>query len=96
MLRALQHNTTLLSLNIGNNKLEAPIGKEIRKLLQVNKTLIDLEIGWNSFELEDVREIQELLKQNKKAYDAERLKEWRERKLMKDEDTRLHELYLKQ
>jgi hypothetical protein len=29
-------------------------------------------------------------------FDAERLKEWRERKLMKDEDQRLHELYLKQ
>jgi hypothetical protein len=54
LLRALHHNTTLLSLNLGNNKLEAPIGKEIRKLLEVNKTIIDLEIGWNSFELQDV------------------------------------------
>ena len=29
-------------------------------------------------------------------YDAERLKEWRERKLMRDEDERLHALYLKE
>jgi hypothetical protein len=29
-------------------------------------------------------------------YDAERLKEWRERKLMKNEDERLHALYLKE
>jgi len=29
-------------------------------------------------------------------FDTERLKEWRERKLMKDEDQRLHELYLKE
>lgn len=54
MLRALQKNTSLLSLNLGNNKLEPPIGKEIKKLLEVNKTLIDLEIGFNNFDLKDV------------------------------------------
>ena len=31
---------------------------------------------------------------NKAEYDAERLKEWRERKLMNDEDVRLKNLYL--
>jgi len=51
MLRALMTNTTLLSLNLANNKLEPPIGKEIRKLLETNHTLIDFEIGFNSFDL---------------------------------------------
>ena len=37
-----------------------------------------------------------MLKRNKEAFDRERLKEWRERKLMKNEDQRLHELYLKE
>ena len=54
MLRALQKNTSLLSLNLGNNKLEPPIGKEIKKHLEVNTTLIDLEIGFNNFDLKDV------------------------------------------
>jgi len=96
MLRALEDNKTLLSLNLANNKLETQIGKEIRKMLEKNHTLIDLEIGFNNFDLKDVRAIQESLIRNKKMYDAERLKEWRERKLMRDEDERLHALYLKQ
>lgn len=32
---------------------------------------------------------------NKANYDAERLKEWQERKLMRDTDEKLRELYLK-
>tara|TARA_B110000305_G_C18795807_1_gene340457 strand:- start:7 stop:114 length:108 start_codon:yes stop_codon:yes gene_type:complete len=32
---------------------------------------------------------------NKANYDAERLKEWRERKVMRDTDEKLRELYLK-
>ena len=36
------------------------------------------------------------MKRNKEIYDANRLKEWRERKLMKNEDERLHELFLKE
>lgn len=54
MLRALESNTTLLSLNLANNKLEPQIGKEIRKMLEKNHTLIDLEIGFNNFDLKDV------------------------------------------
>jgi len=96
MLRSLSENTTLLSLNIANNKLEPQIGKEIRKLLEVNFTLIDLEIGFNNFDLKDVRAIQIMLRRNKAMFDKERLKEWRERKLMKNEDVRLRELYLKE
>ena len=33
---------------------------------------------------------------NKAEYDAERLKEWKERKLMNDEDVRLKNLYLEE
>ena len=40
--------------------------------------------------------IQKSLIRNKELYDAARLKEWRERKLMKNEDERLHELFLKE
>ena len=54
MIRSIEQNKTLLSLNLGNNKLEPPIGKEIRKMLQTNHTLIDLEIGFNSFDIKDV------------------------------------------
>jgi hypothetical protein len=36
------------------------------------------------------------LKRNKKDYDAERLMEWKERKLMNDEDVRLKNLYLEE
>lgn len=43
-----------------------------------------------------MRAIQQSLIKNKAAYDAERLKEWRERKLMKAEDEGLHQKYLKE
>lgn len=96
MLRALEGNTCLLSLNLANNKLENAIGGQIRRMLDKNHTIIDLEIGFNNFTLEDTEAIQQALVRNKKMYDAERLKEWRERKLMKNEDERLHALYLKE
>jgi hypothetical protein len=34
------------------------------------------------------------LRRNKKKYDEERLREWRERKLMNDEDIKLRALFL--
>jgi hypothetical protein len=43
-----------------------------------------------------VRKIQDNLKRNKAMYDEERLREWRERKLMYDEDVRLKTLYLQE
>lgn len=36
------------------------------------------------------------MKRNKAKYDEERLKEWRERKLMNDEDVRLKNLFLEE
>jgi len=41
-----------------------------------------------------VREIQDYLRRNKAKYDAARLKEWRERKSMAEEDQQLTKYYL--
>jgi hypothetical protein len=54
-INALQHNKSLISLNLANNKLEEPIDKEIRSMLEVNTTIIDFEFGFNSFRLPEVR-----------------------------------------
>ena len=43
-----------------------------------------------------VREIQRLLLRNNKTYEENRLREWRERKLMLDEDEKLHGMYLRE
>ena len=91
---AMRQNKHLLSLNLGNNKLDDIIGKECDDFLDENMTLIDFEFGFNTFHLDQVRSIQEKLKRNNKLYEAERLKEWRERKSMRDEDEKLTEMYL--
>lgn len=54
-----------------------------------NETLIDLNFSFNNFSIEQTRQIQANIKRNKAMYDAERLKEWRERKSMRDEDQKL-------
>ena len=54
MIQALATNTTLLSLNLGNNKLDDTIGRQFVDCLQTNHTLIDFEFGMNNFRLEDV------------------------------------------
>jgi Leucine-rich repeat (LRR) protein len=54
LIASLEHNTTLLSLNLANNKLEGPIGSAIKSMLDKNHTLIDLEVGFNSFSIADV------------------------------------------
>jgi len=54
-INALQHNKSLTSLNLANNKLEEPIDKEIRSMLEVNSTIIDFEFGFNMFRLQEVR-----------------------------------------
>lgn len=54
MIRALETNTTLLSLNVANNGLEAEIGRQFRDMLKINKTLIDFEFSSNPFNIEDV------------------------------------------
>lgn len=66
--------------------MDEECGSLFEEATRKNTTLIDFEFGFNNFKLEDVRKIQENLKRNKALYDAERLKEWKERKLMNDED----------
>jgi hypothetical protein len=58
--------------------------------------LIDFEFGFNKFTLDQVRTIQDNLRRNKRKYDEDRLREWKERKLMNDEDIRLKNLYLEE
>lgn len=94
MIQALCTNTTLLSLNVGNNKLDEGIGRMFVDCLHQNHTLIDFEFGWNNFRLEDIRRLQDLLRRNKAEYDQARLEEWRERKMMRDEDQALTKHYL--
>jgi len=94
MIHALCQNTTLLSLNVGNNKLDEGIGRMFVDCLNQNHSLIDFEFGFNNFRLEDIRRLQDLLRRNKAEYDAARLKEWRERKMMREEDHALQKHYL--
>jgi hypothetical protein len=94
MLNFLDKNTTLTSLNLANNMLNEDCGIKLREKLEHNYTLVDLDYTMNSFSIDDSRLIQEYLKRNKSMYDAERLKEWKERKLMREEDQKLKELYL--
>lgn len=94
MIAALATNTTLLSLNLCNNRLDEQIGRMFVDCLHQNHTLIDFDFDRNNFRLEDVRRLQDLLRRNKAEYDLARLKEWRERKFMRDEDHALQKFYL--
>ena len=59
MINALAENTTLLSLNLANNRLGDDIGRNFVDLfnprVKNQETLIDFEFGFNNFRLEDVR-----------------------------------------
>lgn len=74
--------------------MDEKCGELFEEATRKNDTLIDFEFGFNNFRLDDVRKIQDNLRKNKAKYDAERLQEWKERKLMNDEDVRLKNLYL--
>ena len=74
--------------------LNEDVGAKLREKLEFNYSLIDLDYSMNSFNIDDSRAIQSYLRRNKALYDAERVKEWKERKLMRDEDHQLKELYL--
>ena len=56
--------------------------------------MIDFEFGFNNFRLDDIRMLQNLLRRNKAEYDEARLLEWRERKMMREEDQGLAKYYL--
>ena len=71
-------------------------GAKWMETTRVNTDLIDFEFGFNKFTLEQTRTIQDNLRRNKHKYDEDRLREWRERKIMNDEDIRLKNLYLEE
>jgi hypothetical protein len=77
LIDALKDNKTLLSLNLGNNKLmdlpNSRIGEQLVNCLKVNRTLIDFEFGENEFKVETIREIQRCLQRNKAMYDQDKL-----------------------
>ena len=54
MIAALATNTSLLSLNLGNNRLDEQIGRQFVDCLHQNHTLIDFEFDRNNFRIEDV------------------------------------------
>ena len=90
----LDFNKTLLTLNVANNDLDENCGQRFADKLQNNFTLIDLDFSNNNFSMEDSRQIQVYMKRNKALYDAERIKEWRERKNMRGEDESLRKMYM--
>ena len=53
-----------------------------------------MEVGFNNFDVETTRKIQYYLRRNKAIYDENKLREWRERCLMREEDKKLQQLYL--
>lgn len=92
---SLDENSTLLHLNLANNNMEETIGTEFVIHTDVNKTLICFEFGLNDFILPQVLEIQKNLRWNKAAYDAMRLREWKERKRMAEEEALMRTKVLK-
>eukprot|EP00344_Euplotes_crassus_P008834 CAMPEP_0196994748 /NCGR_PEP_ID=MMETSP1380-20130617/1001_1 /TAXON_ID=5936 /ORGANISM="Euplotes crassus, Strain CT5" /LENGTH=379 /DNA_ID=CAMNT_0042410209 /DNA_START=9 /DNA_END=1148 /DNA_ORIENTATION=- len=79
-------NQDLLHLNLANNGMKEDCGEKFVNCTNVNTNLICFEFGMNNFSLEQTREIQDNLRRNKKAYDDERFMEWKERKLMAEEE----------
>lgn len=89
----LDSNETLLSLNLANNQMDEKCGTMFREKLENNSSLIDFDFSMNNFNLNDSHAIQDCLRKNKHEYDVERIKEWKERKVMREEDDRLRAMY---
>jgi len=83
----LRSNKKLLVLNLANTGISVDGGDILVDAMETNTTLINLEIADNGLSVVQIRKIQEYLTENKKAYDKERLQEFKERKLMFDEDS---------
>ena len=97
LMEFLDHNCTLLSLNIANNMIDQKTMSAFIDKLKDNTTLIEFDFSKNKdIRLEDSRQIQQYLKRNKAMYDAERQKEWQERKKMRAEDEQLRAMYLQE
>ena len=80
-------NKKLLCLNLDNTGLDEKCGDTLVQVMEYNNTLISLEIAHNELSVAQIEQIQKYLVRNKKAYDEERLREFKERKLMNDEDS---------
>ncbi len=83
----LRKNRKLLVLNLGNTGISDNVADVLVSTMKVNTTLISLEMQDNGLSVKQTREIEKYLMRNKKAYDEERLREFKERKLMHEEDT---------
>lgn len=92
----LDFNTSLISLNLANNQMDEECGRMFREKMETNHTLIDFDFSMNNFSMQDSRAIQDCLMRNKREYDAERLKEWDERKIMREDDEQMKELQLQE
>jgi hypothetical protein len=83
----LRENRKLLVLNLDNTGLNEKCGDILVECMEINHTLINLEITHNELSVRQIRIIQDCLKKNKQTYDAERLREFKERKQMNEEDS---------
>ncbi len=83
----LRVNKKLLVLNLGNTGISDNAAEALVDAMESNRTLISLEITDNGLTVEQIRKLQNCLNRNKKIYDDERLREFKERKLMHEEDT---------
>ena len=82
----LDHNTTLLTLNIANNQLDEKCGKMLLEKMEINTTLTCLDFSSNNINITESLALQKIVQQNKKQHDEARKEEWVERKDMRSED----------
>ena len=79
---------------MASNKMDDECGKEFATMLEHNWTLIDFDFNFNHFSVPTTNKIVMYLRRNVAKFKSEKLKEWKERKLMREEDADLHKLYL--
>jgi hypothetical protein len=93
---ALANNESLVYLNMADCNLNQEAGKHLLKAMETNKNLIMLDLERNfNLDFEDVRKIQQKLQQNFQYHKNRRLKEFQERKKMKqniDDKTQKEEI----
>jgi hypothetical protein len=82
-------NKALLHLNLTNNSMNEECSERFVESTSKNESLICFEFGFNNFKLEHIKEIIANLVRNKAAYDEARFREWKERKLMSEEESQM-------
>ena len=88
----LKTNRTLLILNLARTGIDRDGAIDLLEAMEINTTLISMDLSENDLSVRDIRQINDYLKRNKKMYDEERLREFRERKMMNEEDTKNKDL----